>query len=150
MIKDSQILVVVIVDKNVVQHFITSLNQNIPDAEYCSIKQPMCVGTFVYPAETIYELFAKLNGYELSYVAILQDSYLADIPNIRIAIQKYEAEYCGEKRLLTRRIKMSDYIWADDFDLGHDFVFGKRDDVLAILCAKQGVKHSITNNSHLK
>jgi hypothetical protein len=42
---------------------------------------------------------------------------------------------------------MTDYIWADDFDLSHDFVFGKRVDVLAILQYKQGGKNSIANNS---
>ena len=147
MINDSQLRMILIVGKGVVQQFTTILQQNIPDAESCPIEKPLCTGSAIYPVKTIDELFAKLESDEFQYVAILQDSYLADIPNIRAAIQKYEVEYSSEKRLLTRRIKMTDYIWADDFDLGHDFVFGKRVDVLAILQDKQSGKNSIANNS---
>ena len=147
MINDSQLRMILIVGKGVVQQFTTILQQNIPDAESCPIEKPLCTGSTIYPAKTIDELFAKLESNEFQYVAILQDSYLADIPNIRVAIQKYEVEYSSEKRLLMRRIKMTDYIWADDFDLGHDFVFGKRVDVLAILQEKQCGKNSIANNS---
>lgn len=147
MINDSQLRMILIVGKGVVQQFTTILQQNIPDAESYPIEKPLCTGSTIYPAKTIDELFTKLESNEFQYVAILQDSYLADIPNIRVAIQKYEVEYSSEKRLLMRRIKMTDYIWADDFDLGHDFVFGKRVDVLAILQDKQCGKNSIANNS---
>lgn len=147
MINDSQVLMMLIVGKGVVQQFTISLQQYIPDAESCLIEKPLCIGSAIYPAKTIDGLFMKLENDEFEYVAILQDSYLTDIPNIRTAIQKYEVEYSSEKRLLMRRINMTDYIWADDFDLSHDFVFGKRVDVLAILQYKQGGKNSIANNS---
>ena len=146
MINDSQVLVILIVDEGAVLQFTTSLQQNIPEAESCLIEKPLCIGSAIYPAKTIDELAAKLENNELQYVAILQDSYLAGIPNIHTAIQKYEVEYSSEKRLLTRRINMTDYIWADDFDLGHDFVFGKREDARVILSDKQNGKHAVANH----
>lgn len=147
MINDSQILVMLIINNGVVQNFKAALKQSIPSSGCCLIKKPICTGSAIYPAKTIDELFEKLENNELQYVAIMQDSYRRDISNISIAIQKYETEYSREKRLLTRRIRMMDYIWEDDFDLGHDFVFGTLEDVLAILHDKQKGKHSIVNNS---
>ena len=147
MINNSQILIVLIGDKTITQNFITLLNKNIPGAEYCQIQKPTCIGSAIYPGKTIDELLTKLKCSELQYVAILQDYYLADIPTLYDAIQKYEVEYSCKKRLLTRRIKiadkMMDYEPSDDFDLGHDFVFGTKADVMAILLDKQGEKHSI-------
>lgn len=146
MINDSQIHVMLIIDSALTQNFREALKQSIPNSGYCLIQKPICTGSEIYPAKTIDELFAKLENNEFQYVAILQDSYLDEIPNIHTAIQKYEVEYGSEKRLLTRRVNMTDYIWADDFDLGHDFVFGKRIDLLAILNDKQNGKHPVVNN----
>ena len=146
MITDSQILVMLIINNGVAQNFKVALKQSIPNSGYCLIQKPICTGSAIYPAKTIDELFEKLENNELQYVAILQDSYLAGIPNIHTAIQKYEVEYSSGKRLLTRRINMTDYIWADDFDLGNDFVFGKREDARVILSDKQNGKYAEANH----
>ena len=150
MIKDSDVLVLLLGNTNSLRNFQAALNQSIPDSELHLIQQPTCIGRSVYPAVTIGDLLRYLESCELQYVAILQGSYVSNISSIHTVMGKYEVECSGEKRIMTRRVPVKDvqpdYEPTDDFDLGHDFVFGKRVDVLAILQDKQSGKYSASNH----
>ena len=151
MICDNQVLVVLIVnqdDRTLLEQTVKVL---MPNAHCRVIPEPLCDRWNVYPAATIKALLRILaEKEERQYVVLLQKSYVPSFSGIQTVVQKYEAEFETEfgkgKRLLTRRINSMDYPWADDFDLGHDFVFGKCEDINAILWDKQNGKHSITNN----
>ena len=153
MIKDNQILVLLIVDKSNETQLLQAVNKVMSNTCCRVLPKPICDGSNVlYPAATIDALFRALVENEgRRYVLLLQQSYLQNIPTILTVIQKYENEYDAEcekgKRLLTRRIAITDCQWTGDFDLGHDFVFGKREDMKAILLDKQTGKHSISNNA---
>lgn len=151
MIYDNQVLVVLIGnqdDRTLLEQTVKAL---MPNAHCRVIPEPICDRWNVYPDATIKALLRILSEKaERQYVVLLQKSYVPSFSGIQTVVRKYETEFETEfgkgKRLLTRRINSMDYPWADDLDLAHDFVLGKREDINAILLDKQNGMHSITNN----